>query len=55
VQEAGPDHSKTFHVLAQIGSRRYAPAWGRNKKEAEQRAASNALNELQAPRPDAPG
>jgi dsRNA-specific ribonuclease len=27
------------------------PAWGRNKKEAEQRAASNALAELQAARP----
>jgi ribonuclease-3 len=33
-------------VSAQIGTRRYAPAWGRNKKEAEQRAASNALVEL---------
>jgi ribonuclease-3 len=47
VQEAGPDHSKSFHVSAHIGGRRYAPAWGRNKKEAEQRAASNALSELQ--------
>jgi ribonuclease III len=47
VEEAGPDHSKSFHVSAQIGPRRYPPAWGRNKKEAEQRAASNALSELQ--------
>ena len=47
VEEAGPDHSKSFHVSAQIGQRRYPPAWGRNKKEAEQRAASNALSELQ--------
>ena len=46
VAEEGPDHSKNFHVSAQIGTRRYAPAWGRNKKEAEQRAASNALVEL---------
>ena len=46
--ESGPDHSKNFHVSAQIGTRRYAPAWGRNKKEAEQRAALNALTELQA-------
>lgn len=44
--EEGPDHSKNFHVAAQIGTRRYSPAWGRNKKEAEQRAASNAINEL---------
>jgi ribonuclease-3 len=48
LEEAGPDHSKSFFVSAQIGGRRYAPAWGRNKKEAEQRAASNALGELQA-------
>jgi ribonuclease-3 len=47
IEEAGPDHSKSFHVSAQIGPRRYPPAWGRNKKEAEQRAASNALSELQ--------
>jgi len=47
VEEAGPDHSKSFHVSAQIGPRRYPPAWGRNKKEAEQRAASNALSTLQ--------
>lgn len=46
--EAGPDHSKSFHVSAQIGERRYPPAWGRNKKEAEQRAASNALVELRS-------
>jgi len=46
LEEAGPDHSKSFHVSAQIGGRRYPPAWGRNKKEAEQRAASNALVEL---------
>ena len=46
LEEAGPDHSKSFFVSAQIGGRRYAPAWGRNKKEAEQRAASNALVEL---------
>ena len=25
---------------------RYAPAWGRNKKDAEQRAAMNALSQL---------
>jgi ribonuclease-3 len=48
LEESGPDHSKNFHVSAQIGSRRYAPAWGRNKKEAEQRAACNALAELRS-------
>ncbi len=47
IEEAGPDHSKSFHVAAQIAGRSYSPAWGRNKKEAEQRAACNALSELQ--------
>ena len=51
VDETGPDHSKSFHVAAHVGSRAYTPAWGRNKKEAEQRAASNALAELLAARP----
>ena len=48
LEEIGPDHSKSFHVSAQIGGRRYSPAWGRNKTEAEQRAASNALVELRS-------
>jgi len=46
LDEKGPDHSKCFKMAAQIGRHRYQPAWGRNKKEAEQRAARNALSEL---------
>jgi len=46
LDEKGPDHSKCFKIAAQIGRHRYPPAWGRNKKEAEQRAALNALSEL---------
>ncbi len=46
LDEKGPDHSKCFKIAAQIGSNRYPPAWGRNKKEAEQRAARNALSEI---------
>lgn len=46
LDEKGPDHSKCFKVAAQIGHSRYQPAWGRNKKEAEQRAARNALSQL---------
>lgn len=42
----GPDHSKCFKVAAQIGRQRYTPAWGKNKKDAEQRAAMNALSEI---------
>jgi ribonuclease-3 len=46
LDEKGPDHSKCFKISALIGRQRYAPAWGRNKKEAEQRAALNALSQL---------
>ncbi len=46
LDEKGPDHSKCFKISARIGSRCYAPAWGRTKKEAEQRAALNALCQL---------
>jgi len=46
LDEKGPDHAKCFKVAAQIVNRRFQAAWGRNKKEAEQRAACNALAEL---------
>ena len=46
LDERGPDHSKCFKMSAQVGGQRYMSAWGRNKKEAEQRAACNALSEL---------
>ncbi|HEX3599709.1 MAG TPA: ribonuclease III [Lacipirellulaceae bacterium] len=46
VDEKGPDHSKCFKISAQIGRDRYAPAWGRSKKESEQRAAHNAICQL---------
>ena len=43
---AGADHSKTFEVCVSIGRQRFRPAFGRSKKEAEQRAARTALREL---------
>ncbi len=46
LDEKGPDHSKCFQISARIGDRRFAAAWGQNKKEAEQRAAWNALCQL---------
>ncbi len=46
LDEKGPDHSKCFKMVAQVSGIRYQPAWGRNKKEAEQRAARNALSDL---------
>jgi len=54
LDEKGPDHSKCFKVAAQVGRERYQAAWGRNKKEAEQRAARNALSELSEEPPPYP-
>ncbi len=54
LDEKGPDHSKCFKVAAQVGTSRYQPAWGRNKKEAEQRAARNALSQLSGQTPPFP-
>jgi ribonuclease-3 len=47
LNDRGPDHDKWFQVAAQIEKRAFDPAWGKNKKEAEQRAAANALAEIQ--------
>ncbi len=46
LDEKGPDHAKCFLISAVVNGRRFSSAWGRNKKEAEQRAACNALSEL---------
>lgn len=46
LDEKGPDHSKCFKIAALIARHRYRPAWGRNKKEAEQKAAMNALAQI---------
>lgn len=45
-REAGPDHRKTFLICAVIEKREFTAAWGTNKKDAEQKAAANALAEL---------
>lgn len=54
LDEKGPDHSKCFKIAAQVGSDLFPAAWGRNKKEAEQRAARNALNQLAGKAPTFP-
>lgn len=46
LDEKGPDHLKCFKVSAVIGAKMFPPAWGPSKKEAEQRAAQNALAHL---------
>lgn len=46
LDEKGPDHDKAFELAVVIEDRQFASAWGNNKKEAEQKAAYNALIEL---------
>jgi len=46
LDEKGPDHDKCFELGAVLGERHFPSAWGTNKKEAEQKAAFNALVEL---------
>jgi ribonuclease-3 len=46
LDEKGPDHSKCFKIAAQVAGVRYPAAWGPTKKDAEQRAAQNALSQL---------
>jgi ribonuclease-3 len=46
LDEKGPDHNKCFELEVAIASQHFPSAWGTNKKEAEQKAAFNALVEL---------
>jgi ribonuclease-3 len=48
IDEAGPDHAKTFTAWAVVAGKRYGGSEGRSKKEAEQRAAETAWRELSA-------
>jgi ribonuclease-3 len=45
--EIGPDHSKQFMVEVMVGRRTLGTGRGRNKKEAEQAAARDALEKVQ--------
>jgi ribonuclease-3 len=45
--EMGPDHSKQFMVEVIVGKRMLGDGKGRNKKEAEQAAARNALERVE--------
>ena len=46
LDEKGPDHSKCFEVCVEVGGRRFSSCWANSKKEAEQKAALQALSEL---------
>lgn len=47
----GPDHHKSFSVAVRIGEKLFPSAWGATKKEAEQRAAENAIAAIQGDPP----
>jgi ribonuclease III len=46
ITDIGPDHSKTFTAVVTIGRRTVGSGEGRNKKQAEQRAARRAYRHL---------
>ena len=46
LDEKGPDHNKCFETAVVINEHYFPSAWGTNKKQAEQKAAFNALVEL---------
>ncbi|MEK8022257.1 MAG: ribonuclease III [Candidatus Hydrogenedentota bacterium] len=45
MRSSGPDHSRIFRVAVSIDGRKWGTGSGKSKKEAEQDAAENALNE----------
>ncbi|SMP47035.1 ribonuclease III [Anoxynatronum buryatiense] len=47
VDEQGPDHNKTFFIEVRVGNQTLGAGQGKNKKEAEQRAAKSAINFLE--------
>jgi ribonuclease-3 len=47
VAETGPDHSKIFHVIVYLDEQEMGLGLGASKKEAEQRAAFDALSKLE--------
>jgi ribonuclease III len=53
VTDTGPDHEKVFTAEVAVDGRTLGRGQGRNKKEAEQRAARQAYERLERPDPDA--
>ena len=46
--ESGPDHEKEFVATAKVGGLAFGAGTGRNKKEAEQKAAAHAYRAVRA-------
>jgi ribonuclease-3 len=47
IKEEGPEHNKMFYVKVSIYNKEYGEGIGKNKKEAEQNAAQNALQHIE--------
>ena len=43
VDQRGPDHAREYHIAVSLDGQQFEAAWGRSKKEAEQKAALIAL------------
>lgn len=52
VSESGPDHQKQFEVELLVKGQLYGRGTGRSKKEAEQKAAKEALEKLRSQEPE---
>lgn len=50
---SGPDHDRRFSAYALVGGHRFGPGEGRSKKQAEQDAARQAFEWIDAQQPDA--
>lgn len=48
IEETGPDHSKNFTIAVLIHGKEYGRGSGASKKEAQQHAAADAINRIQA-------
>jgi ribonuclease-3 len=48
INKKGPDHDKTFWIEVKFNEQRYGVGKGKSKKEAEQNAAAEAWNKLEA-------
>ncbi|MBR4834262.1 MAG: ribonuclease III [Thermoguttaceae bacterium] len=54
LDEKGPPHRRSFKIATKIEDRVFQAAWGASKKATEQRAAENALAELDGQSPPNP-
>lgn len=55
LRKVGPEHRKVFHVSVLLKKKPLGEGFGRSKKEAEQAAARQAIEELEGHLPEGPG